>query len=152
MGKILYINDYGCDNESLNACQNLKFPSNHTWGISDLYRKNGDIRICHVKHCKGFKRLWQLLSVYFKNCCCDVVYSALPGYEWGFLLAKRLGIKNYNIVTVVHHPLSRLPLPNQYNRLVYIGKEVYEKFGKKYDNSEYLFWGPDIDFYPPPII
>ncbi len=66
-------------------------------------------------------------------------------------MAKKLGLKKYRIISVVHHPASRLKMVDLYDRLIFISKVAYEKYSCR-GNAEYLFWGPDLDFYNSNIV
>lgn len=165
MKKLLYINDYACAPDVVDKCRCGQYPESHLWGMKEFIDKNGTQslywwqvrkpvgRLRHLKH------VLELLRIFIKYHKCDVIYSALPGYEWLFLLAKKMGIKKFCVITVVHHPGSRLLLLGMYDKLIFISRVAYERFSHL-PNAEYLFWGaclkstgvdklrqtPDFDF------
>lgn len=146
MKKLLYINDYACAPEIVEKCRCGQYPESHLWGMKEYVDKNGaqSLYWCQVRKPVGrlryLKHLLELLRIFIRYCGCDVIYSALPGYEWLFLLAKKMGFKKYRIITVVHHPASRLPLLGTYDKLIFISHVAYERFSNL-PNAEYLFWG-----------
>ncbi len=166
--KVLYINDYACSKDSVEQCIAGVYPKSHLWGMVELIQSapNIKVKLLNISDLStpptwlekilksNFVKLIHLYKVicvfllYFKY---DVVYSALPGYEWGFLMAKKLGLKKYRIISVVHHPASRLKMVDLYDRLIFISKVAYEKYSCR-GNAEYLFWGPDLDFYNSNIV
>lgn|GEM_PF-5657078 len=150
MKKLLYINDYACTPDVVEQCRNGHYPESHLWGIKEFVDKNGteSLRWHQARKSKGcFRRLKHVLEnirIFLKYSGCDVIYSALPGYEWAFLLAKRLKLKNYRIITVVHHPGTRLPLAGFYDKLIFISKVADNRFAAL-PNGEYLFWGTSLN-------
>lgn len=148
--KLLYINDYACSPDVIEYCQKGNYPRSHLWGVFDyLLTHRGGIKWhCARKSLKypRIQHLWEIFKIFVKYWNVDIVYSALPGYELLFLLVKKLRLKKYKIVTVVHHPCQRLHMLPAYDRLIFISKKAYEKYQDK-DNTEYIFWGPDMDFY-----
>ena len=78
---------------------------------------------------------------------CDVIYSAVPGYDYLFLLLKRLGLSSKQIITVLHHPARKLRLVSQYNKCICICPEIPCLYPELNERIEYIFWGPDIEFY-----
>lgn len=161
--KILYINDYACDNQAVRNVYDRKYPKFHLWGVTELLgKKEGfNISFCNPnnfgfgyvknKNCISlfFNRIVHLIKwilIFIKYFNSNIIYSALPGYEIGFLLMKKLRLKQYRIITVVHHPGSRIVMRESYDRLIFISKVAYKKYSD-YSNCEFLFWGPDLDFY-----
>lgn len=146
MKKLLYINDYACAPEIVEKCRCGQYPESHLWGIKEYVDKNGaqSLYWCQVRKPVGrlryLKHLLELLRIFLRYRGCDVIYSALPGYEWLFLLAKKMGIKKFRVITVVHHPGSRLLLLGMYDKLIFISRAAYERFSHL-PNVEYLFWG-----------
>ena len=146
MRKLLYINDYACNPDVVVQCRNGHYPESHLWGIKEFVDNNGaeSLRWHQARKSKGrfrkLKHVLENLRIFLKYCGCDVIYSALPGYEWLFLLAKKMGIKKFRIITVVHHPGSRLLLSGMYDKLIFISRTAYERFSHL-PNAEYLFWG-----------
>lgn len=148
MKKVLYINDYAIGKSYIDLCRNAEYPSHHLWGI-DVLCENFTIKYARVNKSRKFPRLKLLINnviFFFKNINVDIVYSALPGYSLLFLIAKKLHIKNYKILTIVHHPNSRILFPKIYDKMIFICPFAYEKY-KSYTNSEYIFWGGDLNFY-----
>lgn len=148
--KLLYINDYACSPDVIEECQKGNYPRSHLWGIFDCFFSHGGCIkwYCARKSLKypRLKHLSEIFRIFIKYWNVDIIYSALPGYELMFLLAKKLRLKNYKIITVVHHPKSRLILLNQYSKLVFISKITYNRYCHL-SNAIYLFWGPDLNFY-----
>lgn len=148
MKKLLYINDYAVGDSYVDLCNKQEYPSQHLWGLDKL-RNTYSIKYAYAKKSKKFPRLRLFLNnilFFLRNCNVDIVYSALPGYSLFFLLAKKLGLKNYKIVTIIHHPNSRILFPSLYDRMICISPYTFDKF-HFYANSEYLFWGGDWNFY-----
>lgn len=151
MKKLLYINDYACSPEVLKICSVGNYPESHLWGIKEYVDTHGLEKIkWHViykslRH-PTLRHILEIIRVFLLNWKCDIIYSALPGYDWLFLLAKKLHLKNYRIITVVHHPKSRLILLNQYSKLIFISKISYNQYSHL-PNAIYKFWGPDLNFY-----
>lgn len=101
------------------------------------------------KWCKSKGIIGSILAnmyLFLKYHNVDIVYSALSGRDVFFLLAKKLKLKKYKIVSIIHHPGSKLIFTDQYDKMIFISKETYIKYSDK-SNSCYLFWGPDMDFY-----
>lgn len=151
MKKLLYINDYACTPEVYKICSDGNYPESHLWGIKEYVDTHGKKKIKWHLISKSrshptLRHILEIIRVFILNWKCDIIYSALPGYDWLFLLAKKLRIKNYKIITVVHHPKSRLILHNQYSKLVFISKISYNRYCHL-SNAIYLFWGPDLNFY-----
>ena len=153
MKKLLYINDYAVGDFYIDLCNKHEYPSQHLWGVDKLCNEYS-VRYAYAKKSKPFPRLKLFLNNLFfflKNSDVDVVYSALPGYSLFFLLAKKLCLKNYRIVTIVHHPSSHILFPKLYNKMIFISPYAFNKY-QSYANSEYLFWGGDCDFYKKHIL
>jgi len=164
--KVLYINDYACSKNSVEQCIAGCYPKSHLWGMVEFIQLHPDTkvkllninnftpphfeRIFKSKFVK-FIHLYKVICVFVLHFKYDIVYSALPGYELGFLIAKKLGVKKYRIISVVHHPASRLMMVDMYDKLIFISKVAYEKYSSR-ENVEYLFWGPDLDFYNSNIV
>lgn len=146
--KLLYLNDYACSPDILEECRNGSYPEAHLWGIKEYVERQGisGLRWHLIKKSRRCKRLWHIiecLNIFLKNYKCDTVYSALPGYELFFLVAKKLRLKPYRIITIVHHPGSRLPMLSSYDKLIFISKITFKKYSYL-DNAEYLYWGTDL--------
>lgn len=146
---LLYINDYANDYSYIGKCNRGEYPTHHLWGIDHLH-DNFDVYFAKIKGYKNYPRISLLLNnllifiLYAWRI--EVIYSALPGYSLLFLLCKKLHIKKYRIVTVVHHPTSKVLFPRVYDKLLFISPFVYNKY-KHLPNAEYLFWGGDMTFY-----
>lgn len=145
--KILYINDYACDEITINSVNKLIYPKPHLWGIFELLNEC-DIKLFHVSTNKNIiARFFISLIAFIKYFRCDYIYSALPVYEtFFFLLAKKIGLKEYRIITIIHHPSSRLLLKDAYTKCICISPVTYDYFKDKL-KAEYLFWGGDNFFY-----
>ena len=146
--KVLYINDYFNDENSLNTCEDRQMPYNHLWG-SDIDDNRIVFKRCLVKTSKRGK-LWTLvqnIKALINGLRCDVIYSAVPGYDYLFLLLKRLGLSSKQIITVLHHPARKLRLVSQYNKCICICPEIPCLYPELNERIEYIFWGPDIEFY-----
>lgn len=150
MKKLLYINDYSCSLKDLQTYENNpQMPVSHFWGIFEIYKtKSYDLRFGRVLHIRKYpyiSKLWNMLKLFILNFNVDIIYCALPGFDWLFLLAKKIKLKKYKIICVVHHPSSRLIFPDQYDEVIFICKEAYNKYNL--ENKKYIFWGPDLKFY-----
>ena len=151
---ILYLNDYSCSERELRFHLDRNAPLHHMWGVDALAGGGETVDILrHPSNPQGgggilcrLNLLYENLRIFLRHCRCKTVFSALPGYEKGFLLANKIGLGHYKIVTVVHHPATRLHLIEQYDKLLFFSPTVREAFGNP-SNSEYLFWGPDLEFY-----
>lgn len=162
MKKILYINDYACSPQAFLDVKSGTYPECHLWGMVEYIDSHSNInfKYCnpndypfnysfgkkYSRYLNQFVHLIKWILIFLKNANCDIIYSALPGYDIGFLLAKKLGFKPYKVLTVVHHPSSRLILKNMYDKIIFISKTCHEQY-KGYSNTEYIFWGPDLKFY-----
>lgn len=153
--KILYINDYMCsDNSIMDELKNYNVPRNHLWGIDTIISGHYKVVFGLIRKCKRFPRINRLIEsvrlfLAFSNV--QIVYTSLSGYETIFLLAKKLHLWNGKIITVVHHPIQvkKLYVPYLYNKLIFISRETYNQYNSlNYNNGIYLFWGPDINYYP----
>lgn len=91
------------------------------------------------------------LLIFIQNWNINIIYSALPGYTIIFALCKKLGIRRYQLISIVHHPTSFILFPECYDKLIFISPVVHKIFEDKYphlkSHFEYLFWGGDMDFY-----
>lgn len=153
--KILYLNDYSCNEKELRFHLDRNAPLHHMWGVDALDSGGGCSRLifCRIRQTiKGggllcrLNLLYENLRIFLSHFRCKTVFSALPGYEKGFLLANKIGLGHYKVVTVVHHPATKLHFIDQYSKLLFFSPEVRKAFSNP-ANSEYLFWGPDLEFY-----
>lgn len=149
MKKVLYINDYANDPSILESCNSFEYPRHHLWGI-DRLSQDYNIVFAQFPKRKFINKLYVLYAniyIFIKNWNCNIIYSALPGFSLLFLLFKKLGLKKYKIISIVHHPTSRLIGKNIYDKLIFISPLVQEAFYNSGTNTEFIFWGGDLEFY-----
>lgn len=147
--KVLYINDYANDPTILDSCNSFEYPRHHLWGVDRLSQDYDIIFAQFPKH-KLMNKLYILYAniyIFIKNWNCDIIYSALPGFSLLFLLCKKIGLKKYKVVSVVHHPTSRLVGKSVYDKLIFISPLVQEAFNYSKLHTKFIFWGGDLGFY-----
>ena len=146
---LLYINDYANNYSYIKICNRGEYPAHHLWGIDHLH-DDYDICFARMIKIKSYPRISLLLNnllIFFLYAWrAEIIYSALPGYNFLFLLCKKLHIRKYKIITIVHHPTSKILFPEVYNKILFISPFVFNKY-KFLPNAEYLFWGGDLKFY-----
>ena len=90
MKRILFLNDYACDNETIIACKSYEYPKSHMWGIADIV-DSYNIKLQLIRNVCDLRFIGRLVTsflIFIRNFRSDIIYSALPGYELFFLLAK----------------------------------------------------------------
>lgn len=160
--KILYINNYSCDESAYNQVKNKRYPSNHLWGVCELREKGHHVEFIDMNHpqIKGKKNIIKKLiykvqkKIYFgkifrkyKNY--DVVYSSQTDLSQTYFFAKskKKGLCNPIMIAVLHHPGAYIPYSESYDKMIFISKPVLDMRPDFRSIAEYAFWGPDLNFY-----
>lgn len=139
--KILYINNYSCDESAYNQVKNKRYPSNHLWGVCELREKGHHVEFIDMNHpqIRGKKNIIKKLiykvqkKIYFgkifrkyKNY--DVVYSSQTDLSQTYFFAKskKKGLCNPIMIAVLHHPGAYIPYSESYDKMIFISKPVLD--------------------------
>lgn len=154
---ILYCNNYCSDLETINRVDNMLYPKSHLWGIYNLYKQQDHhIELAQCPNMNSIKsRIIRLLStfcfqirLFLQYRKYDVVYAACAHQIDIFAFFKKIKLFKGRLYVVIHHP-GRHPFLSSYNKIFFISNFTLNFFIKKYKitNGEFIFWGPDLDFY-----
>lgn len=162
--RIAYINDYGIGDDTLADCRSLKYPKNHLWGMQGMLLSGAPVLRVHNHPASTLahpllarieykvRRILSHASLAWAARDADIVYAPQSGHTTIFAILRVLGLSRKRLVAAVHHPTQRVVAPGTYHRILFISREVMERFrslpgNEGVDNLEYVFWGPDLEFY-----
>lgn len=153
--KVLFINNY--DMVAMKDKVIAKtMPSHHMWGMFEIEKLGFNVEIIPI----NFKIAKQLTSyiyqfiltlqiLFFKRGY-DIVYAACKHLTDVLAVLKLCKLYRKKIVMVAHHPQS-IWFVGGYDKIIFFSADIFEKVKKKHPKHahkfEFVFWGPDVEFY-----